>query len=337
VKKLTIIQITTALLLATQALAAKPTPPPRTGVILTNGVVDTSLAPYYTITLTNDITWAFQGHSLGRIFWLKVLQNSVGGWTNSWDPNVIWPGGVRQQETTAPNHADLFRFVDDGVNWLGLVDGGDYATNANRALKFDGVQNYVAVPYSSAFYPVALTVECWFKTTGEAGQLEPIVSAWDDTAGDFEIELDSRNGRRANFYIQTSSGFQPIIGGNSLNDGDWHHVALVWNGSTLTGYVDGSSVGSAAIGGSLSGGHLDINIGRDSEGRYFPGVIDEVRISNVARYTTTFTPATSFGIDANTVAYWKLNEGSGTGVGDETGNHNGTLQGSPPPVWVNGR
>lgn len=335
-KKLNVIQITIALLVATQALAAKPTVPP-TGVILTNGVVDTSLAQYYTISLTNDITWTFQGHGLGRVFWLKVLQNSVGGWTNSWDPKVVWPGGVRQEETTAPNHSDLFRFVDDGSNWLGLVDGGDYTTNAVRALKFDGIQNYVDIPYSPAFYPSALTVECWFKTTGEAGILEPIVSAWDDSAGDFEIELDSRNNRQANFYIDTSNGFPPINGGPSLNDGNWHHVALVWDGATLTGYVDGSSVVSTAIGGNLSGGHLDINIGRDSEGRYFPGVIDEVRISNIARYATNFTPRTNFSADPNTVAYWKFNEGTGTSVGDQTGNHNGTLQGNPPPVWVNGR
>jgi hypothetical protein len=76
------------------------------GVVLTNGVLDTSLSQSYAITLTNNVAWTFQNHSTGRVFWLKVLQNATGGWTNSWDPNVIWPNHVAPLTGTNANSWD---------------------------------------------------------------------------------------------------------------------------------------------------------------------------------------------------------------------------------------
>src|ERR1041384_6924184 len=50
----------------------------RAGIVLINGVLDTSLSQYYSITLTNHVTWDFQGQSTGRVFWLKITQNATG-------------------------------------------------------------------------------------------------------------------------------------------------------------------------------------------------------------------------------------------------------------------
>ena len=67
------------------------------------------------------------------------------------------------------------------------------------------------------------------------------------------------------------------------------------------------------------------------------GTMDEVRLSKIARYTDTFSPACGWTTDANTVALWHLNEGRGTTVTDSSGHgHNGTLHGAPTPTWVDG-
>jgi len=51
--------------------------------------------------------------------------------------------------------------------------------------------------------------------------------------------------------------------------------------------------------------------------------------TNAASYPTS--------IHAGLVAWWELNEGSGTTVADASGNgYSGTLQGNPPPMWVRG-
>ena len=75
----------------------------------------------------------------------------------------------------------------------------------------------------------------------------------------------------------------------------WAHVALVRNGSSLKLYVNG--VEQTKLSGTIAGaGIIDtlvstLYIGsRDGSGSQFRGNIDEVRISNSARYTSAFTP-----------------------------------------------
>ena len=59
-----------------------------------------------------------------------------------------------------------------------------------------------------------------------------------------------------------------------------------------------------------------------------------VRLSNVALYTSAFTPEWDYTLHpSTTIAWWKLNEGNGTTVSDSVNNHNGTLVGSPLPGW----
>ncbi|MGH2610391.1 MAG: hypothetical protein ACRDHF_15025, partial [Tepidiformaceae bacterium] len=72
------------------------------------------------------------------------------------------------------------------------------------------------------------------------------------------------------------------------------------------------------------------------------GTLDEVRISNVARYSTAFTPAGAFVPDANTMALWHFDEGTGQTTADASGNGNTLLRGtnlnseSSDPTWVAG-
>src|SRR5690606_4323078 len=70
-----------------------------------------------------------------------------------------------------------------------------------------------------------------------------------------------------------------------LVDGKYHHVAVVYDGNGINGYVDGQHVGTLSKTGNLDA--LDdtlVTIGdRVTGGRGFNGTIDEVRIWNTAR------------------------------------------------------
>jgi len=141
-------------------------------------------------------------------------------------------------------------------------------------------------------------------------------------------------------YFHSNGNVYFIAGGTSdapYLDGNWHHYAgTVSGGSLLTLYIDGTNVWSGSYSvGDLSSVTSDFVIGAyaNHSQEFFNGTIDEVRISNTARYTSDFTPATSFTSDGNTVALYKFNEGSGTTVADSSGNgHTGTLVNSP--TWV---
>lgn len=80
-------------------------------------------------------------------------------------------------------------------------------------------------------------------------------------------------------------------------DNTWNHIALVRSSGTLMLFVNGKLVGSAAntMVYNMNGGSLSIGI--QSKEMYgtaysFVGYIDEYRISNVARWTSNFTPPT---------------------------------------------
>ncbi|MBO4710920.1 hypothetical protein J5681_03270 [bacterium] len=97
---------------------------------------------------------------------------------------------------------------------------------------------------------------------------------------------------------------------------DWHHLAFVNNGSALTLFVDGvlkktkEYEGPAATlsNSDLWIGKLSTVIGSEQVEvtDYFEGMIDQIRFSKTARYSTDFEPVTMT-VDANTVALWDFN------------------------------
>lgn len=70
----------------------------------------------------------------------------------------------------------------------------------------------------------------------------------------------------------------------------WNHVAYVKSAGKIYYFVNGKLVGSAnnTISYGIPGGEL--NIGSQGANYYFKGYMDEVRMSNVARWTENFTP-----------------------------------------------
>lgn len=92
----------------------------------------------------------------------------------------------------------------------------------------------------------------------------------------------------------------------SISANTWTHFALVKSGSTVKGYKNGSSVGSTTHSTTLGDTrNKAIMLGAykaSNPQSEFSGYIDEVRVSDTARYTSNFTPPTAaFTNDADTV------------------------------------
>jgi hypothetical protein len=74
----------------------------------------------------------------------------------------------------------------------------------------------------------------------------------------------------------------------------WNHVAVVRSGNTLSVYINGVFDASVAFSGSFQDMSGSIYIGAYSDGQSpFSGYLDEYRVSNVARWTSSFTPPTA--------------------------------------------
>ena len=115
--------------------------------------------------------------------------------------------------------------------------------------------------------------------------------------------------------------------------GVWYAVAGSYDGAKLRLFVNGELVGSLDTTGSIATSTQPFFIGSvEGQGDIFNGLIDEVRISNTARYAANYAvPATPFTTDANTLGLWHLDEGTGTTAVDASGNANGTL--ADGPTW----
>lgn len=149
------------------------------------------------------------------------------------------------------------------------------------------------------------------------------------------------------FGISTSGGSRTIIGGPDLRDGNWHFIALVRDGDTMYVYSDGvqratgTGIGTGSIAmpdahtpASSCGPGLNVSctnsdpylvFGQEKheiQGNGYIGLISDIRISNIARYTgsTHTVPTAPMEADGNTVALYRFAEQTGTTVADSSGN-----------------
>lgn len=177
--------------------------------------------------------------------------------------------------------------------------------------------------------------------------------------GDYGISLVA--GKVA-FGVNNGSQSFTLIGATNVADNAWHHIAVTRNSSTgaMRIFVDGNSDAFAATGPT---GNISYRNGRtttysndpylvlgaekhDYNPLLYPsynGYLDELRISNVIRYTSNFTPPNDpFVTDTNTVGLYHFDEGSGTSLVDVSGYTGGPSNGivnfggsgTPGPVWV---
>ena len=139
------------------------------------------------------------------------------------------------------------------------------------------------------------------------------------------------------FTLDSGSTASVASGATSLGANQWYHVAGVWNGANILVYVNGVLDGSIATTRNPKEGTTPLIIGARGNDQIlrFAGQMDEVRIWNKARsaaeiYPDMFFPLT--GTESNLVAYYRLDDGSGTLATNAVGNGNAvTLSG---PTWV---
>lgn len=123
--------------------------------------------------------------------------------------------------------------------------------------------------------------------------------------------------------------------------GRWYHLACVYDGKTITMYVDGKAQSSVTTSGGkvdLSWDYMDgFHIGRSERGRYLNGWVSEARVWNVARTPAELEDCVCY-VDPTTpglVAYWSFDgtvqeDGS---VQDLTGHGHNAVP-SSTPQWI---
>jgi hypothetical protein len=91
--------------------------------------------------------------------------------------------------------------------------------------------------------------------------------------------------------------------------GIWTHVAISSDEGLVTVYYNGIEQNSAQRNLALTDSTQDLYIGRrgNNNFQYFDGDLALIRISEVARYATAFSPSVSYGVDAETLLFLGTN------------------------------
>jgi len=182
-------------------------------------------------------------------------------------------------------------------NTTGSTDLGansDAYSGSGKYIKFDGNGDYIQASLTEDNLPNEFTIEGWVYT--------PTVSG---PKGIFGIGTTAFPSTDAGIAVFTRSStynydYAFYCDGNQVNSttpptaNTWQHFALVRNSSNLMSlYLDGSSIASSTISGTVNGSIITIG-GYYSSSYLWNGYIQDFRITKgLARYTANFTPPTA--------------------------------------------
>lgn len=173
----------------------------------------------------------------------------------------------------------------------------------------DHIQTAINGVSSLSFSTVQHTVEFWFRTTSTQQYTCLFYRGRQvEAAYDYVLNINNSSPTSGNLALYSLGFGGAAMSENTggLNDGQWHHVAIVRDASNVFRmYVDGSQRASRTFDMTESYSNSSdsvIRIGRDGAlaGRDYAGYIDELRISRVCRYPggVSFTPSTAAFPDA---------------------------------------
>ena len=203
-------------------------------------------------------------------------------------------------------------------------DGGTLEpVGENFGLRFDGVDASVEIPKLTYDGSHPITVECtlapdplaaggarWVLKLAGPQVIELALLRADDGATKISFQ-SNRDGKVTASYA-------------AIPKGGAFHIAGVLDGERLQVYVNGVT-GEPSF--SFESTPSDVESTTITN-----GIIDEVRISNIARYMEDFTPERRFEPDEHTLALYHFDEGEGETLVDSSGNgHHGDIRGG---TWV---
>ncbi|MGH2443386.1 MAG: LamG domain-containing protein, partial [Chloroflexota bacterium] len=153
----------------------------------------------------------------------------------------------------------------------GATSDGDGAVSGSGAVV--SYSGGAGLPLRSA----SRTVECWFKSS--TPQFNAALIAWGAQSRDNLFALMLNNSTSLSVRSWRSNYSFNIPSGHSLLDGQWHYVAAVFNGSTLTMYLDGVALGYRGASFNTSLNSSGLLAGSSTGGGFkYSGSIDEVAV-----------------------------------------------------------
>ena len=194
------------------------------------------------------------------------------------------------------NGAQNNTFLDSSTNNFtitrnGNTTQGSFSPYGNLWSNYFNGSSYLVTGSSIGSLASSFTFEAWTYMTGTSSQSRNIWCLGDDsTSSGFALSVAD------NGAVTVTNNGSNIINGysapSSLNQ--WVHWAAVRSGSTVTIYRNGTSLTTVSMSNTLSGVlYTGVEKYSTTFDDYAIGYISNLRVTNTAVYTTTFTPSTT--------------------------------------------
>lgn len=224
------------------------------------------------------------------------------------DSPTVW---LKLDDTTV---ASTFVDASGSARTASVIGSPTFGGGAATAYVGGSSVAFAATQYGSVATPSwagslgALSVEAWFKTTSATTQAIVTMDNTGQSPGHstrkFALYLDSA-GKLTWMSFTSAGGFPYAATAAAYNDGNWHHVVATRTTTGMVIYVDGASVATQTISGTLSGTNtVDLLIGAISTGGgpgyQFVGSLDEVAVYGTSLSSTRVGAHYSAGTTATT-------------------------------------
>ena len=273
-----------------------------------------TITPTVGIRRTNDVT---EGDSQPGVFTISS--------------DVPAPeGGLRVFYTVSQGASDLgteYELVDSFQQSVSLDGVNDYISISNSAsINFDTDQDF--------------TVASWIKADAVQPDLgnpdNAIIEKWSQSTGAYPFVVRYLNQTGQIRVARYDGSNNPGINSQTnINDGQYHHVAFVKEGETLSLYIDGQLEGTTTdTTTNTTQNNSVLNIGRRGNNvNFFKGELDDLQIWDRSLTQAEVRSRSSGPLSGNEnglVGYWNFDDNAvnGATVQELTGlSNNGTLTG----------
>lgn len=190
-------------------------------------------------------------------------------------------GGIAYDSSGNGNDGAIY-----GAEWTDGVSG--------QALSFDGVNDYIEVPYTSSFYPDEISIELWFNIQGIQNSIPCYGNYYSVLLGTSLKESKSYHfllfqNQSLKVYMWNQTSYTTIMTPPLLTN-EWYYIVVTFDGSTMNLYLNGNLLKSKLRTNPIVKKPNDLIIGNednsycngDSLDSPFYGFIDEVSIYNYA-------------------------------------------------------
>ena len=244
-------------------------------------------------------------------------------WIGHIDPeNYPQAAYWKLDETSGTSAADSSGYANTSTvygtaNWVSGVTGGALSLNGTNA--YAKTSNVVSTQIDN------ITMSAWVKWSGSTSGHQVILNNGNNATSGYGVILDHGNGDKLTLL---AGGIAVMSSQATLPVGQWTLVTATRSGGTWSLYVNGSAVAITNAGATpyTPSGATTIGAGLNGT-QNFNGSVDDVRFYN-SGFSSNTVMALYNAVPAP-VAYWKLDETSGTSAADSSGHGDtGTVYGT---------